>query len=78
MQPKLAEYYRTTNPVPLDFGIGYRHRARESTLMVATRKPLAANEAQAAEAVPAGPTAAEPTPVPEQAAVSPDRPTALP
>ena len=25
-------------PAPLDFGIGYRHRANESTLMVFTRK----------------------------------------
>jgi len=38
-QPKLAEAYRTTKPEPLNFGIGYRHRAGESTLMVATRKP---------------------------------------
>lgn len=38
-QPRLAEYYRTSDPVPLDFGIGYRHRAGESTLMVATRLP---------------------------------------
>ena len=41
-QPKLAEAYRTTHPVPLEFGIGYRHRAGESTLMVATRKPQGA------------------------------------
>ena len=34
-QPMLAQYYRTSNPLPLDFGIGYRHRAGESTLMVA-------------------------------------------
>jgi len=39
-QPKLAEAYRTTHPEPLEFGIGYRHHAGESTLMVATRKPL--------------------------------------
>jgi hypothetical protein len=38
-QSKLAEYYRTTNPEPLDFGIGYRHRTGESTLMVATSQP---------------------------------------
>jgi hypothetical protein len=42
-QPKLAEYYRTSDPVPLDFGIGYRHRAGESTLMVANRRPPAAD-----------------------------------
>ncbi len=38
-QPQLAEYYRTTDPVPLDFGIGYRHRVGESMLMVARRQP---------------------------------------
>jgi hypothetical protein len=47
-QPKLAELYRSTNPSPLDFGIGYRHRAGESTLMVATRKvPLEFSPGQA-------------------------------
>ena len=44
-QPKLAEAYKTTKPEPLEFGIGYRHRPGESTLMVATRKPAAGNEA---------------------------------
>ena len=38
-QAKLAELYRTSKPTPLDFGIGYRHRAGESTLIVATRRP---------------------------------------
>lgn len=37
-QPLLAEYYKATNPMPLDFGIGYRHRANESTLMVLSHK----------------------------------------
>ena len=37
-QPKLAEAYRTSHPVALEFGIGYRHRAGESTLIAATRK----------------------------------------
>lgn len=37
-QPKLAEYYRTSKPAPLDFGIGYRHRTGESTLIVSTRQ----------------------------------------
>ena len=47
-KPKLAELYRSTNPSPLDFGIGYRHRAGESTLMVATRKvPLEFSPGQA-------------------------------
>jgi hypothetical protein len=36
-QPMLAEYYRTAHPEPLAFGIGYRHRAGTSTLMVASR-----------------------------------------
>jgi len=57
-QPKLAEAYRTTHPEPLDFGIGYRHRAGESTVIVATRKPATANEAPAVAPakVPAVPT----------------------
>lgn len=38
-QPELALSYQKSNPVPLDFGIGYRHHARQSTLIVATRKP---------------------------------------
>lgn len=38
-QPRLAELYRRADPVPLEFGIGYRHRKGESTLMVATRRP---------------------------------------
>jgi len=50
-QPKLAEYYKTTKPEPLDFGIGYRHHASESTLMVASRKPAASSEPPAAPAV---------------------------
>lgn len=53
-QPKLAEAYRTTKPEALDFGIGYRHRAGESTLMVATRKaPGDGTEAPAPQARPA-------------------------
>jgi len=43
-QPKLADYYKTMKPVPLDFGIGYRHHANESTLMVLSRKPQPARE----------------------------------
>jgi len=42
-QPKLTEAYRTSHPEPLTFGIGYRHHAGESTLMVATRKPAGGN-----------------------------------
>ena len=39
-QPLLADYYKTTNPKPLDLGIGYRHHAKESTLMVFSRKSV--------------------------------------
>jgi hypothetical protein len=61
-QPKLAEYYRTSNPAPLDFGIGYRHRAGESTLMVATRKPQVADAPPSNEPPPAPPPAPPSTP----------------
>ncbi len=59
-QKMLTELYRTTNPEPLDFGIGYRHLAGESTLMVATRKPPGAVESEAPHALPVSPTG--PTP----------------
>jgi hypothetical protein len=62
-QQKLAEYYRTTNPEPLDFGIGYRHRAGESTLMVATRKPPTDNEPE---------SGAAPAEVPPRAVIVPE------
>ncbi|MEI7910913.1 MAG: hypothetical protein WCK77_14850 [Verrucomicrobiota bacterium] len=59
-QPKLTEAYRTTHPVPLEFGIGYRHHPGESTLMVATRKPLgAAPEPPAAAPVKVAPPRAQ-------------------
>ena len=66
-QPRLAEYYRTSDPVPLDFGIGYRHRAGESTLMVATRKP------DAAEAPPPNPPPPPDAPQPAPPAAKPPR-----
>jgi hypothetical protein len=44
----LAEYFRTTNPAPLDFGIGYRHRVGESILMIASRQPAADPQPEAA------------------------------
>jgi hypothetical protein len=47
-QPQLAEYFRTTNPAPLDFGIGYRHRVGESILMIASRQPAADPQPEAA------------------------------
>ena len=62
-QPKLADYYRTTNPQPLDFGIGYRHHARESTLMVAEHKPRPATAP-----VPPPSTPPRALPVPDDAA----------
>ena len=65
-QPKLAEYYRTSNPAPLDFGIGYRHHAGESTLMVATRKPHPA-DAPPSTAPPTAPPSAPPSAPPAKA-----------
>ena len=44
-QPRLFELYRHSDPPPLDFGIGYRHRRGESTLMVASRRPEAPADA---------------------------------
>jgi hypothetical protein len=37
-QSKLFELYRKGEPVPLDFGVGYRHRIGQSGLVVAERK----------------------------------------
>lgn len=37
-QTKLFELYRNTDPAPLEFGIGYRHRKGESMLMVARQR----------------------------------------
>jgi hypothetical protein len=76
-QPKLAEYYRMTNPEPLDFGIGYRHHPGESTLMVATRMTNASNEAPPrAVVVPAEP--APPQVVPPRAVVVPEQESTTP
>ncbi len=36
-QPRMAELYRTGNPIPLDFGIGYRWQHNESNLLLAER-----------------------------------------
>ena len=68
MQPKLAEYYHTTPHEPLDFGIGYRHHAGESTLMVATRKSPAD----------AAPAPATPAPAAPRAVVIPESPATPP
>ncbi len=45
-QPKLNELYQKNQPVPIDFGVGYRWRANESNLILATRS-LAAPESTA-------------------------------
>jgi hypothetical protein len=37
-QPRLQELFQQGNPVPLDFGFGYRWNYKEANLMVATRK----------------------------------------
>ncbi len=36
-QPRMMELYRTGNPIPLDFGIGYRWKRDESNLLLAER-----------------------------------------
>jgi hypothetical protein len=37
-QPKMAELFRKEKPGPLGFGIGYRHRMSESSLLLAVKK----------------------------------------
>jgi len=37
-QSDMADMYKTQDPQPLPFGIGYRHRARTSNLMFASKK----------------------------------------
>ena len=39
-QPQLAELFRRDNPIPIDFGVGYRWRPRESNLLLAVQKDL--------------------------------------
>lgn len=41
-QPKLSALFRTGQPAPIEFGIGYRSRPGRSGLLVATRKESAA------------------------------------
>jgi hypothetical protein len=36
-QPKLAELFRKGNPIPIDFGLGYRWRVNESNLLLAQK-----------------------------------------
>ena len=53
-QPQMSELFRKGNPIPLDFGIGYRWRKNESNMLLATRiaepkpepKPEASPEAK--------------------------------
>ncbi len=45
-QTKLSELFRKGRPAPLDFGIGYRWRARESNLLLATKSPVKAQQNQ--------------------------------
>jgi hypothetical protein len=37
-QPQLQQLYAQSNPAPLEFGFGYRWSAKETTLIVASRK----------------------------------------
>jgi hypothetical protein len=37
-QPKLAELFRNGNPIPIDFGLGYRWRLNQSNLLLAQKK----------------------------------------
>ena len=79
-QRRLHELYRDANPVPLDFGIGYRHRKGESMLMVAKFRSateikdapkavlLVAAPSEVPEEVPVSvPPREEPREMPEQA-----------
>jgi hypothetical protein len=36
-QPAMEELYRNSNPIPLDFGIGYRWKRNESNLLIARK-----------------------------------------
>ncbi|HUD89697.1 MAG TPA: hypothetical protein VMR17_24830, partial [Xanthobacteraceae bacterium] len=44
-QPRMAELFRTGNPGPLDFGIGYRSRRDASSLLLAQRATPEVREA---------------------------------
>ncbi|HWB60521.1 MAG TPA: hypothetical protein VG733_13585 [Chthoniobacteraceae bacterium] len=76
-QPQLSTEYKKSHPIPLDFGIGYRHYASQSTLILATHKP-AGNSPTTPSAVPATP-AASPAASPAAApATSQSAPTSAP
>lgn len=65
-QPRLSAVYQEQRPQPLEFGIGYRHRAGESILMVAGRKTTA------------GTADGTPPAAPPRAVVVPEDPAAPP
>ncbi|HEY2530619.1 MAG TPA: hypothetical protein VGJ20_22260 [Xanthobacteraceae bacterium] len=47
-QPAMAQLFRIGNPVPIDFGVGYRWRRNESNLLLAHRIAPATSEIQLA------------------------------
>jgi len=42
-QDKLAKVFKAGNRAPLDFGVGYRWRSNESNVLLAVKKPMAAD-----------------------------------
>jgi hypothetical protein len=43
-QPKMRALFRTSNPNPIDFGVGYRWRPSQSSLLVAQKKETTAKQ----------------------------------
>src|SRR5581483_11992407 len=58
-QSRLSELFRKGNPIPIDFGVGYRWRQNESNLLLAEKiEPKADAEPKASgEGTPAAPAA---------------------
>ncbi len=83
LQPDLFSTYQKSHPIPLGFGIGYRHYASQSTLILATHKlpepsdpaPAAGPAAVEAPAVPA--TTPAPAATPEAPKISPLAPASV-
>jgi hypothetical protein len=75
-QPRLGDLFRKPKALPLEFGIGYRHRINESNLLLAVRK-----QALKVAAPPALQSAAPPSqnadPVTTQSASPPERDVAI-
>jgi len=74
LQPQLFQTYQKIHPVPLDFGIGYRHYAKQSTLILSVRKPAAqpgSSLAPASSPAPAATPAAAPAPSPAVVPLAP-------